>query len=965
MAENDESYSSLMENIPIGVYRSTPGPRGAILMANPALLKIAGFSSEDEFKGENLAEFYEDPAERSAFSELLLANGSVSGVELRLKKKDGTPFWGSVTGRVIRDQNGEVSFFDCTLEDITVRKKAEEALQFERSQFLSIFDSINEIIYVADPRTYEILYVNEAGRKALPDDPVGGICYRVFQNRQEPCQFCTNEIIMANKDRPYQWEYHNAALNRDYIQIDRVIRWPDERDVRFEMALDITERKQMEEALRKSEESLLITLNSISDGVIATDRESRITRMNPAAEHLTGWSLAEAVGLPLPRVFQIFNVLTGEQVPDPTKRVLHTGAAVGLANHTALLARDGTMRQIADNAAPIRDSKGNTSGVVLVFSDVTEDYATRQALQESELRNRALLDAIPDLIFIFNRDGVFLDYHSTNPDQLILPAESFLNQHLSHVLPSELAQLTMEALNVVFQRGQPHIYEYMLVLDGKQHHYEGRMVPCGEERALAIIREITEKKLAEKNLQASEERYRLLVDNANEAIIVAQDGMHKFLNPMAVDFYAYPESELRTTPFIEYIHPDDREMVWGRYSKRMAGEVLQDKYNFRIIAGDGSIKWAEIRSVQIEWEGRPAALNLISDVTESKRYEDRLKYLSLHDQLTGLYNRAFFDGEMDRLCGSREYPITVISIDLDGLKLINDTMGHEKGDALLKVCAEILKQTLRRSDILARIGGDEFVAILPRSGGEIGEEVGRRIQEKVFLYNSEHPELPLGLSFGIATAENDSEPLVKILKKSDDRMYRDKICRRDSTRSLIVDIFLNALAERDYINEGHGDRLSALCINMGEKLNLSSQQLVDLALLGQVHDLGKVGIPDSILFKEGPLSDAEWEIMRQHPEKGYYMALSSPDMAEMAELILRHHEWWDGRGYPQGLKGREIPVECLIFAIADAYDAMTNNRPYRRTLSREEAIAELKKCAGTQFAPELVDIFLSSMEQEQ
>ena len=841
--ENEDSYRSIMENIPIGVYRSTAGPRGAILMANSALLKVTGFDSEEEFKRVSLFDLYQNPAERLAFSEVLLAEGSVSGVELRLKKKDGTPFWGSVTGRVVRDQNGEVAFFDCTLEDIT-------------------------------------------------------------------------------------------------------------------------ERKQMEEALRKSEESLFITLNSISDGVIATDREGRITRMNPTAEHLTGWSLAEAVGLPLTRVFQIFNVITGEVVPDPIKGVLHKGAAADLVNHTALLARDGTMRQIADSAAPISDSKGNTSGVVLVFSDVTEEYATRQALQESELRNRALLDAIPDLMFIFNRDGVILHYHSANPDQLTLSAELFSEQHLSCVLAPEVANLNMEALNVVFKSGQPHIYEYVQMSEGKQHYYEGRMVPCGEERALAIIREITEKKLAEKKLQASEERYRLLVDNANEAIIVAQDGEHKFLNPMAVDFYAYPETELRATPFIEFIHPDDRGMVWERYCKRMAGEVLRDKYNFRIIAGDGSIKWAEIRSVQIEWEGRPAALNLISDVTESKRYEDRLKYLSLHDQLTGLYNRAFFDAEMERLCGSREYPITVISIDMDGLKLINDTMGHERGDALLKICAEMLKQTLRRCDILARIGGDEFVAILPRSSGEIDEKVVRRVQDQVDRYNSKHPELPLALSLGIATAENDAEPLTKILKKSDDRMYRDKTCRRDSTRSLLVDILLTALAERDYMNEGHGDRLAALCINMGEKINLSSQQLADLALLAQVHDLGKVGIPDSILFKADLLSDAEWEVMRQHSEKGYYMALSSPDMAEMAELILRHHEWWDGGGYPQGLKGREIPVECLIFAIADAYDAMTNNRPYRRTLKKEEAMAELEKCAGTQFAPELVDIFRSTVERE-
>jgi len=155
-----------------------------------------------------------------------------------------------------------------------------------------------------------------------------------------------------------------------------------------------------------------------------------------------------------------------------------------------------------------------------------------------------------------------------------------------------------------------------------------------------------------------------------------------------------------------------------------------------------------------------------------------------------------------------------------------------------------------------------------------------------------------------------------------------------------------------------------LCRKIGEKIGLSSRQLGDLDLLARAHDLGKVGIPDKILFKKGPLDYEEWELMKQHPEKGHRIALSSPYFSEIADLILKHHERWDGRGYPLGLNGREIPVECRVLAIVDAYDAMISERPYHRALSKEEAVKELKNNAGSQFDPQLVKTFISILEEE-
>jgi len=226
-------------------------------------------------------------------------------------------------------------------------------------------------------------------------------------------------------------------------------------------------------------------------------------------------------------------------------------------------------------------------------------------------------------------------------------------------------------------------------------------------------------------------------------------------------------------------------------------------------------------------------------------------------------------------------------------------------------------------------------------------------------YNRRHSDLPLGLSIGLAVAPDAEKSLHEVFRHADDLMYRDKLYRSTRARNKSVQALLAALDERDYITQGHAQRLENLCRKIGEKVKLSSSQLADLALLAQVHDLGKVGIPDRILFKEGSLTAEEWNVMRLHPEKGYRIAITSSDLSEVADLILKHHEKWDGSGYPIQLKGEEIPIECRILAIVDAYDAMTNDRPYSKARSKEEALEEIRRSVGTHFDPQLVEIFLA------
>jgi diguanylate cyclase (GGDEF)-like protein/PAS domain S-box-containing protein len=470
---------------------------------------------------------------------------------------------------------------------------------------------------------------------------------------------------------------------------------------------------------------------------------------------------------------------------------------------------------------------------------------------------------------------------------------------------------------------------------------------------------------AELALKESEERYRDILNTMEEAYYETDlKGNVIFFNDAGLKLFGdySPEEGQGISYKLLYKEPSLAFETFNRIflsGKPHKGLILE------MIRKDGSTFYGEISiALHKGIDGYIKGFKGIGkDVTERIEHENRLKYLSMHDQLTAIYNRTFFETELARLDNGREYPVTIISADLDGLKLVNDTMGHDAGDRLLQHCAAVLKESLRASDILARVGGDEFSAILARTDKVTAEEIVRRIRENVSIFNQNNKDLPLGISIGVATAERDDIDLLELFKRADNMMYRDKLYSSSSSRGKIVQSLLAALAERDYITEGHARRLEDLCRAVGAKIKLSSHQLADLALLAQVHDLGKVGIPDTILFKPEPLTEEEWEIMRGHPEKGFRIAAASPDLAGIADLILKHHERWDGGGYPMGLSGEEIPIECRILAMVDAFDAMTNQRPYNKTKTPRVAIKEIKDHAGSQFDPGLVPVFLAVLEE--
>ncbi|MGV8984050.1 HD domain-containing phosphohydrolase [Clostridium sp.] len=474
-----------------------------------------------------------------------------------------------------------------------------------------------------------------------------------------------------------------------------------------------------------------------------------------------------------------------------------------------------------------------------------------------------------------------------------------------------------------------------------------------------LLINITEGKLAEGLLRESEEKFSKLfhVNPSACALCELEDQKYIEVNEAFYDLLRFNKNEVigKTVSQLDIMTTETKNKILLKADRN--GNAIAVEVDLK--AKNGDIKHVLLSSENIYVQDKKYRFTAINDITEIKQKQEEIEHLSYYDQLTGLYNRRFYEEELKRLDSKRNLPLTIVMGDVNGLKIVNDSFGHVMGDELLKKVAEIIKLGCRADDIIARLGGDEFVIILPKTDAVEANQIIKRINDLSLKEKIE--SIDISISFGYETKNSEEEKTEEIFKKAEDHMYKKKLFESPSMRGKAIGAIIRTLHEKNKREEQHSHRVSALCKSMGEVLSLPEYEIQELKNIGLLHDIGKIAIDENILNKAGKLTGVEWNEIKRHPEIGYRILNTVNDMSDMAKFLLHHHERWDGTGYPKGLKGDEIPLMSRIITIADAYDAMTSERSYRSALTNEVAIEELQKNAGTQFDKELVRIFIEKV----
>jgi len=464
---------------------------------------------------------------------------------------------------------------------------------------------------------------------------------------------------------------------------------------------------------------------------------------------------------------------------------------------------------------------------------------------------------------------------------------------------------------------------------------------------------------ASEQLAEHKNQLQLILDSTAEAIYgIDKDGNCTFCNASCLRILGYQRQEDLLGKNMHWqIHHSYRD---GRRMQLEDCRIVQAVRTGKGAQVDDEVFWrADGSSLDVEYFSYPqvkdgqviGAVVTFVDITERRQAQARIEYLSLYDSLTGLYNRAFFEAEMRRLDTERNLPISIIAGDLNGLKLTNDVFGHAAGDQLLMRVAEVSKRICRADDIIARVGGDEFCILLPRTRLSDAEAIAARIKrefakERIVAING-------SISLGCDAKTTADEQLLAVYESAENKMYEDKTLHRRDNNANMIETIIATMHANCPAEKVHSEAVSMISQKIGAALQWSEEEMRKLKDAAFLHDIGKVVFEQCQDMIAEDLSETERDDFRQHPAIGYRILNLFDETMDLADAVLSHHEHWDGSGYPRGLRGEEIPKLARVIAVASAYDRLT-----RRLGNTQQALQEMVAQSGSRFHPEMVELLV-------
>jgi len=675
---------------------------------------------------------------------------------------------------------------------ITRRKRAEEKAQ-QQSEFLqTTLESLPHPFYVVDANDYTIELANSATSEgALPESST---CHAFIHKRGHPCggedHPCPLEQVKRTR-KPVTLEHthYDKDGNARIVEVHACPIFDTEGNVAqiIEYCLDITERQMAEKALRESGEKFRRLLGDINDGYCVIQDE-RVVVANEKYAEITGIPFDQVIGYPL-----------GASLPVDARERLrerHRRRMSGEAEAERYEGVNETGRWVEINTKLI-NYEGRPA-VAAVVRDITERKRMEEALRESESRYRLLAENISDVIWTMDTN---LRYAYVSPSVTHMrgySVDEFLAQSVRESLTPASLEIVRKAMAEIM--AMPNVRDLgpyssktleleLNCKDGSTVWADTSMTALRDEEGrpigiLGITRDITERKRAEEALRESEKLYSTMAYSSQVGVYIVQDGKFVFVNPQLQEDTGYAENELLGTDPLQLVHPEDREMV-----RNNAVTMLKDErslaYEYRIIGRDGETKWIMETVASIQYQGRRATLGNFMDITQRKQIEEAIRHVAFHDTLTGLPNRMLFDDRLNvEIAHARRngQKLALMFLDLDRFKAINDTFGHKAGDQTLQAVGQRLSSLLRKSDTVARMGGDEFTLILPEiarpnDADKVAQKILEALREPFIL---DGLEVRITTSVGTAVYPDDGEDADTIMKNADTAMYRAKERGRDN-----------------------------------------------------------------------------------------------------------------------------------------------------------------------------------------
>jgi PAS domain S-box-containing protein len=952
LRDNEKKLKTLFEVLPVGI--SILDEEHNVAFVNPALEKILDLTKEGLGRGEYRRRTYlradgkKMLNEEFASARVITEQTAAYDVETGVVKEDGRLIWTNVSAVPVNFSGWKVVI---VTSDITERKQAEILLQESHAKYEAIFEATGTATLLVEEDT-TIITANSECLSATgysPEELLGTkwpnyvapesleimLKYHHLR-REEPGKVPHKyEVRLVNK----KGEIRNVVLDIAVI--------PGTKRSVVSM-LDITERKQAEEALRESEERFrrvsAITSDIAYSCSTKEDGRFSIEWMTGAADRITGYSNEEIKAQGCWRF-----LVVEEDLGLFEENVI--GLALGSKGSCELRIRhkNGGIVWIASFAECVL--KTQTPGRLLLFgglTDITERKRAEQVLRESESRYRELFEAESDaIVLIDNATGNILEANSATAALYGYDCAELLTKRNTDLSaePEETQRVT---------HGTPIISDKVVTIPLRFHRKkDGTVFPVeitgrffireGRPVHIAAIRDITERKRAEEALRTSEERYRLLMENAAEAILVAQDGMLKFVNHMASEMTGYSTQEFLSSLFLEFVHPDDRDMVGERYLRRIAGDVSQPKYAFRLVARDGSIKWVEIDAVLVDWEGRPATLNFLSDITERRRAEESLR------QTEENFRRSMDESPLG---------IRIVSVEGETLYANRVTLDIYGYDDI---------EELRSTPLQKRYTPASYAEYQIRKEIRMnGEDCPSEYEINIIRKTGERRRLQVFRKEVLWNGQKQFQSIYRDItetKKMEEKI-RESLSGLQKAFSGIIQVLSTVSEKRDPYTAGHQTRVADLTRAIAQEMGLPPERVEGLRLAGTIHDIGKVSTPAEILSKPSRLTNIEFDMVKSHPQVGHDILCDVDFAWPLAEMVLQHHERMDGSGYPRGLKGDAILLEARILAVADVVEAMASHRPYRPALGIEAALEEIEKNSGILYDSDVVSACLGLFREK-